>query len=112
MFPWFVDLNLHHPTAYTILVLALVIAGGLVLGGLRFRGIALGAAGVLFVGLLVGQLGQQLDPGVLNFLKEFGLVLFVFTIGLQLGPGFIASLRSDPGAMSSTPVSRSTNTPR
>ncbi|HEX3132931.1 MAG TPA: putative transporter [Planctomycetota bacterium] len=95
MFQWFVDLSVHHATAYTILVLSLVIAGGLVIGGLRFRGISLGAAGVLFVGLLVGQFGQQLDAGVLNFLKEFGLVLFVFTIGLQLGPGFIASLRSD-----------------
>lgn len=95
MFQWFIDLNAHHPTAYTILVLAVVIAGGLVLGGLRFRGIALGAAGVLFVGLLMGQLGQDLDHDVLNFLKEFGLVLFVFTIGLQLGPGFIASLRAD-----------------
>jgi putative transport protein len=95
MFQWFVDLNAHHPTAYAILVLAVVIAGGLVLGGLRFRGIALGSAGVLFVGLLIGQLGQDLDHNVLNFLKEFGLVLFVFTIGLQLGPGFIASLRAD-----------------
>jgi len=95
MFQWFIDLNLHHPTAYTILVLALVIAGGLVLGGLRFRGIALGSAGVLFVGLLVGQYGETLNAQVLNFLKEFGLVLFVFTIGLQLGPGFIASLRAD-----------------
>jgi putative transport protein len=95
MFQWFVDLNAHHPTAYTILVLAVVIAGGLVLGGVRLRGIALGSAGVLFVGLLIGQLGQELDAGVLAFLKEFGLVLFVFTIGLQLGPGFLASLRAD-----------------
>jgi putative transport protein len=95
MIPWFVNLNLHHPTAYTIFILAVVIAGGLVVGGMRFRGIALGSAGVLFVGLGMGQLGQQVDLKVLEFLKEFGLVLFVFTIGLQLGPGFIASLRAD-----------------
>lgn len=95
MHQWFTDLNLHHPTAYAIYALAVVIAGGLALGSLRLRGIALGSAGVLFVGLLMGQLGQDIDQGVLNFLKEFGLVLFVFTIGLQLGPGFIASLRAD-----------------
>lgn len=95
MYQWFTDLSLHHATAYTIYALAIVIAGGLALGAVRFRGIALGSAGVLFVGLLMGQLGQQIDHVVLNFLKEFGLVLFVFTIGLQLGPGFVASLRSD-----------------
>lgn len=92
---WFADLHLHHPTAYTIYALAVVIASGLAFGSLRFRGIALGSAGVLFAGLLMGQLGQGIDHQVLNFLKEFGLVLFVFTIGLQLGPGFIASLRAD-----------------
>lgn len=95
MYQWFVDLSQHHPTAYTIYAIGIVIAGGLALGSLRFRGIALGSAGVLFAGLLMGQLGQQINHEVLNFLKEFGLVLFVFTIGLQLGPGFIASLRAD-----------------
>lgn len=95
MHQWFIDLNLHHPTAYTIYALAVVIAGGLALGAVRFRGIALGSAGVLFVGLLMGQLGQEINHDVLGFLKEFGLVLFVFTIGLQLGPGFAASLRAD-----------------
>ena len=93
MLAFFLHLSAQHAVAYAILVLALVIAGGLVLGGLRVRGMGLGSAGVLFAGLCAGQFGQPLDAGVLGFLKEFGLVLFVFTIGLQLGPGF-ASLRS------------------
>lgn len=95
MLNYFAAMHEHHATAYTVFLLAVVIASGLLLGSFRFRGIALGSAGVLFAGLLAGQFGQQLDPDVLNFLKEFGLVLFVFTIGLQLGPGFLASLRAD-----------------
>src|SRR5678816_1571576 len=58
------------------------------LGSLKFRGIGLGTAGVLFAGILVGQFGEALDHHTLDFVKEFGLILFVFTIGLQLGPGF------------------------
>jgi putative transport protein len=95
MLAWLTDLQLHHAMAHAVLVLATVIAGGLVLGGIRVRGIGLGSAGVLFVALFVGQMGHAFDPGIMEFLKEFGLVLFVFTIGLQLGPGFVASLRAE-----------------
>jgi putative transport protein len=95
MLDFFVHLNTHHAVAYTILMLAVVIAGGLILGGLKVRGVGLGSAGVLFAGLIAGQFGQHLNADVLGFLKEFGLVLFVFTIGLQLGPGFAASLRAE-----------------
>jgi putative transport protein len=62
-------------------------------GSLKFRGIGLGTAGVLFAGILVGHFGEQVDHQMLDFVKEFGLILFVFTIGLQLGPGFFAALR-------------------
>lgn len=95
MFPWFVDLSQQQPIAYTILILAVVVAAGLVVGGFKIRGMSLGTAGVLFVGLLMGQVGQELDPHILHFVKEFGLVLFVFTIGLHLGPGFVDSLRHE-----------------
>jgi putative transport protein len=95
MLDFFYHLSSHHAVAYTILMLSVVIAGGLILGGLKVRGVGLGSAGVLFAGLFAGQFGQHLDAGVLGFLKEFGLVLFVFTIGLQLGPGFAASLRAE-----------------
>src|SRR4029450_10239350 len=58
-----------------------------------YRGIALGTAGVIFAGIVIGHFGQQVDHATLDFVKEFGLVVFVFTIGMQLGPGFVAALR-------------------
>jgi putative transport protein len=76
-----------------LLVLSLVASAGLALGAIRLRGIGLGVAGVLFAGLLAGHLGVRLDERVLEFVREFGLVLFVYTIGIQVGPGFLASLR-------------------
>ena len=74
-------------------VLAFVCVLGMALGSLKFRGIGLGTAGVLFAGILVGHFGKPVDHHTLDFVKEFGLILFVFTIGLQLGPGFFAALR-------------------
>jgi putative transport protein len=65
------------------------------LGSLKVKGIGLGSSGVLFMGILAAQFSQPLDPRMLTFVKEFGLVLFVFTIGLSLGPGFFASLRAE-----------------
>jgi putative transport protein len=63
------------------------------LGSVKFRGIGLGTAGVLFAGIVLGHFGEPVDHPTLAFVKEFGLVLFVFTIGLQLGPGFFATFR-------------------
>ncbi len=83
------------PHAEPILVICLTAILGLLLGGIRIRGIKLGVAGMLFSGLLLGHLGLRLDPHLLSFLKEFGLALFVFTVGLQLGPGFFNSLKKD-----------------
>ena len=57
------------------------------------RGVGLGVTGVLFVGIILGHFGIHIEHGILEFVREFGLILFVFTIGLQLGPGFFASLR-------------------
>ena len=83
----------HVAVAQAILVLSLVAALGHFLGSFRLRGVGLGVAGVLFSGLLFGHLGFKLDADVLQFVREFGLILFVYTIGMQVGPGFIASLR-------------------
>ena len=63
------------------------------LGAIRVKGIGLGSAGVLFAGLVLGAAGLEVDSSVLEFMREFGLMLFVFTMGLQLGPGFFASLK-------------------
>lgn len=90
---WLLDLHQTQPVAHAIGVIACVCVAGMVLGSVKFRGIGLGTAGVLFAGIAVGHFGAQVDHATLDFLKEFGLILFVFTIGLQLGPGFIAALR-------------------
>jgi putative transport protein len=86
------EIHSYH-TATSLILLSAVAAGGLALGAVKLRGVGLGSAGVLFVGLLVGSFGFGMDPAVTEFLREFGLMLFVFTMGLQLGPGFFASLR-------------------
>jgi putative transport protein len=83
------------PHAEPILVISLTAILGLLLGSIRICGMKLGVAGMLFSGLLLGHFGLGLDPQLMAFLKEFGLVLFVFTVGLQLGPGFVNSLKSD-----------------
>ncbi|EDY17975.1 YidE/YbjL duplication [Chthoniobacter flavus Ellin428] len=90
---WLSDLHQTQPIAYAIGVLASVCVLGMALGSLKFRGIGLGTSGVLFAGILVGHFGEDVDHHTLDFVKEFGLILFVFTIGLQLGPGFFAALR-------------------
>src|SRR3954452_11084031 len=90
---WLFELHKTQPVAHAIGVLALVCVIGMALGSLKFRGIGLGTAGVLFAGILVGHFGEPIDHHTLDFVKEFGLILFVFTIGLQLGPGFFAALR-------------------
>lgn len=90
---WLFDLHDTQPVAHAIGALAFVCVLGMALGSLKYRGIGLGTAGVLFAGILVGHFGEPVDHATLDFVKEFGLVLFVFTIGLQLGPGFFAALR-------------------
>ncbi|MFZ4766318.1 MAG: transporter, partial [Roseimicrobium sp.] len=79
--------------AHAIGVLAGVCVAGMALGSCRVRGVGLGTSGVLFAGIVAGHLGQHVEAHLLDFVKEFGLILFVFTIGLQLGPGFVATLR-------------------
>src|SRR6187401_991353 len=90
---WLFEIHKTQPIAHAIGVLAFVCVLGMALGSLKFRGIGLGTAGVLFAGIVVGHFGDPVDEHTLHFVKEFGLLLFVFTIGLQLGPGFVAALR-------------------
>lgn len=92
------------PHAEPILVLSLTAILGLMLGSIKIRGMKLGVAGMLFSGLLLGHFGLTLDPHLMAFLKEFGLVLFVFTVGLQLGPGFFNSMKNDGMKLNSLAV--------
>ncbi len=79
--------------AGAVLVFSLVAALGLALGSLKVRGIGLGIAGVLFVGIAFGHFGVHVEERTREFVRELGLVFFVYSIGLQVGPGFLASLR-------------------
>jgi putative transport protein len=91
---WFIDLFTNHGTvAFTVLVYAMVIASGVLLGKLSFKGVSFGIACVLFTGILAGHLGLNVSTEILEFIREFGLILFVYTMGLQVGPGFFASLQ-------------------
>ena len=90
---WLFELHKTQPIAHAVGVLSFVCVLGMAFGSMKFRGIGLGTSGVLFAGIIVGHFGEAVDHATLDFVKEFGLILFVFTIGLQLGPGFFAALR-------------------
>lgn len=82
-----------QPVAWAVLVLCAAAVLGLGFASIKFRGVGIGIAGVLFAGILLGHWGFAINGDILAFVREFGLILFVFTIGLQLGPSFFASLR-------------------
>jgi len=90
---WLKDLFSQDSVAHAVLILGLVAAAGLAIGTVRVFKVSLGVAGVLFAGLAFGQMGFSINQQVTEFAREFGLILFVYTIGIQVGPGFIASLR-------------------
>jgi putative transport protein len=92
MFGW-MDYLAPGMVAHAVLALSVVATLGLVLGSVGFRGIRLGSAGVLFAGLLLGQAGLHIDQNILEFVRDFGLILFVYTVGLQVGPSFFSSLK-------------------
>ncbi len=81
------------PVARGLAVLCLVAVTGLLIGRLRAGSLSLGIGGVLFAGIFWGHFGLQVDPEIGHFLREFGLILFVYTIGVQVGPGFFTALR-------------------
>ena len=90
---WLNHLQSPESVAYTALLLAVVAVLGLAIGNIKIRGIGLGISGVLFAGILVGHWGFELEPHVLAFARDIGLIIFVYTIGAQVGPGFFTSLR-------------------
>ncbi len=90
---WLIDLFTKPSVAQQVLAIALTAALGLMIGKIKVKGISLGGAGALFVGILLGHLGLRVEHDVLHFIQEFGLILFVYTIGMQVGPGFLDSIR-------------------
>ena len=91
---WLIELITdNNSVAHAIFLYALVIAFGVILGKIKIFGISLGVTFVLFVGILAGHLQLSVNPQILNFIREFGLILFIFSIGLQVGPGFFSSFK-------------------
>ena len=90
---WIKDLLFTNSAAHTILIYCIVISLGVMLGKVRICGVSLGIAFVLFAGIAFGHFGFSADTHVVDFIREFGLILFVFSIGLQVGPGFFSSFK-------------------
>lgn len=91
---WLTDIFTAHSALQAVVVLSLIATVGIGLGKIRFLGISLGSAFIFFVGIVAGHLGLSIDRQMLNFAESFGLVLFVYALGLQVGPGFFSSLRT------------------
>ena len=90
---WLYSLFIEHSALQAVVVLSLISAIGLGLGRVHFWGVSLGVTFVFFTGILAGHLGLSVDPQMLNYAESFGLVIFVYSLGLQVGPGFFSSFR-------------------
>lgn len=90
---WLYSLFVEHSALQAVIVLSLISAIGLGLGKVRVCGISLGVTFVFFTGILSGHFGLSIDPQMLNYAESFGLVLFVYALGLQVGTGFFSSFR-------------------
>lgn len=90
---WLTDIIYNHSALQAVIVISVIIAAGLGLGKLKIFGISLGVTFVFFTGILAGHLGLSVDPGMLDFAQSFGLILFVYELGLKVGPGFFSSFR-------------------
>lgn len=91
---WFIDLFRGQPALQAMVVISFISAIGIGLGKIRIMGISLGVTFVFFVGILAGHLGLTVDPAMRNFAESFGLVIFVYALGLQVGPGFFSSFHT------------------
>ena len=90
---WLNNLFFSHSPLQAVVIISIIIAAGLGLGKIRFFGISLGVTFVFFAGILAGHLGFSIDSKMLSYAESLGLVLFVYELGLQVGPGFFSSFR-------------------
>lgn len=95
-FTWLKTVVMGPSIAHTVFILALVIASGIALSRIKIKGVSFGMTWILFTGIVAGHFlgAESIHHDTLHFIKEFGLILFVFFIGLQVGPGFFSSLKS------------------
>ena len=92
---WLKSLFVEHSALQAVVVISLISTIGIALGRIRIFGISLGVAFIFFAGILTGHFGLSIDPAMLNYAESFGLIIFVYALGLQVGPGFFNSLRAD-----------------
>jgi putative transport protein len=92
---WFIQLFTEPSVAQAVIIYSLVIAVGIAIGKVKILGISFGITWVLFIGLIFSSLGISISKETEHFVKEFGLILFVYSVGLQVGPGFFASLKKN-----------------
>ncbi len=97
---WILDILMHHSAWQAVIVISMISACGLFLGRVKVFGISLGVTFVFFMGIFFGHLGLTIDSGVLEYAEDFGLALFVYALGVQVGPGFFSSLRKSGLKMS------------
>lgn len=92
---WFTELFTQQTFMQAVLVLSLICATGLALGNIKIFGISLGVTFVFFTGIIAGHFGVHIDPQMLTLAQNFGLILYIYTLGLQVGPGFFSSFKKD-----------------
>lgn len=92
---WFTELFTKYSVAQTVIVYGLLISIGIILGRIKIFGTSLGVTWILFVSLIASYLGINVNIEIVHFLRDFGLILFVYSIGLQVGPGFFSSLKNN-----------------
>ena len=90
---WLTDLFFSHTALQAVIIISIIIAIGLAFGKIRVWGISLGVTFVFFAGILAGHIGLSIDPTILHYTENLGLVLFVYELGLKVGPGFFSSFR-------------------
>ncbi|MBQ5784500.1 MAG: hypothetical protein IIW11_05910 [Bacteroidales bacterium] len=90
---WIETLFFGNTLAHSLMILALVVAFGILLGKIKIGGISFGITWILFVGIAFSHFGMTIDHEIAHFVKEFGLILFVYSVGMQVGPGFFASFK-------------------
>jgi putative transport protein len=91
----FIDFFTTQSVGATVLYLCLTAFTGILIGKIGYKGITLGLAGVLFSGIIIAHFGAPVDEHTLHFVRDFGLILFVYSIGLNMGPGFFSSFKKD-----------------
>ena len=90
---WFTELFTQHTFIQAVMILSLICASGIALGNIKIFGVSLGVTFVFFAGIIAGHFGLSINPEMLAVMQNFGLILFIYALGVQVGPGFFASFK-------------------